>query len=82
MLVNNRQKRGLKSKITPEDLGRALAAQDLSSIPAHKRAFARYDHFMSVVADSIHDTKTASEIKAARRLHATRRLSLLAQSAH
>jgi hypothetical protein len=82
MQIKNRERDGLKSKITPEELGRALAAQDLSTIPAHKRAFARYDHFMSVMADSLHNRQVASEIKAARRLHTTRRLSLLAQSAH
>lgn len=70
MKITNRQRSALPSSLTPEQLGQAMSQLDLSAIPPHKRHQAVMDHFMRVMADSIHDQQSAHEIHISRLLHA------------
>jgi hypothetical protein len=45
-----------------------MKQQDLSSVPPEKRRNAIFDHFMSVMADSIQDPKTKYEIRMSQQL--------------
>ena len=71
-MIRNSQAEALTSNLTPTQLGQAMQQLDLSTIPPHKRADAIRDHLMRIMADSIHDRSKATEIHAARYLHAKR----------
>lgn len=66
MQIVNAEKNRLTSSITPEELGQAMAALDLSGVPPHKRFHAIQDHLMRIIANSIHDKTTATDIHASR----------------
>ena len=68
MQVKNRQLDGLKSSITPEQFGKAMAELDLSDVPPHRQQEAVMDHVAKVMAGTIHDRDVAVEITAARLL--------------
>lgn len=66
MTVSNPQKDALASSIDMHDLGKAMGQLDLSGIPAHNRKAAIFDHFMRVMADTVHDGSAADKIRQAR----------------
>lgn len=77
MSVINRKKDSIPSSMTPAELGKAMAALDLSSVPPHKRQQAVMDHFFRIMADKIHDRSIAAEIEASRKLRFQRRTGLI-----
>lgn len=66
MKIKNTQAEALPSNITPQELGKAMAQLDLSSIPEHRRSEAIMDHLMRIMADSIQDQKEAQIIHMSR----------------
>ncbi len=68
MLIKNRQKDQLPSQLTISEFAHAMKQQDLSSIPPEKRKAAIFDHFMTVMANSIRDPETKFEILMSQRL--------------
>ena len=61
MKISNRQAEALPSNLTTDELGKAMAQLDLSSVPPNKRQAAVMDHLMRVMADAIHDKDKAQE---------------------
>lgn len=68
MKISNRQAEALPSNLTTDELGKAMAQLDLSSVPPSKRQAAVMDHLMRVMADAIHDKDKAQEIHLSRML--------------
>jgi len=66
MLVKNPQKNALKSSITPQQFGKAMAELDLSAVPEHRKQQAVMDHLAKIMAGTIHDRSVAIEIAASR----------------
>ena len=66
MKISNRQAEALPSNLTTDELGKAMAQLDLSSVPLNKRQAAVMDHLMRVMADAIHDKDKAQEIHLSR----------------
>ena len=76
-LVRNTQREALTSTLTVDELGKAMAHLDLSTIPHHKHADAIRDHLLRIMAETIHDRTTAVEIHAARHMRAQRQSGLI-----
>lgn len=68
MKIKNQKADAIPSEITLSQFAHAMKQQDLSTVPPEKRRNAIFDHFMSVMADSIQDPKTKYEIKMSQRL--------------
>ena len=68
MLIKNRQKQRIPSNLTLDEFAKAMKQLDLSSVPPSKRKQAVFDHFMSIMADSVTDPSTKYEILASQRL--------------
>ena len=66
MKISNRQAEALPSNLTTDELGKAMAQLDLSSVPPNKHQAAVMDHLMRVMADAIHDKDKAQEIHLSR----------------
>lgn len=58
----------IQSEDTLHQFAHAMAQQDLSSVPQHKRRRAIFDHFITVMAQSVPDPTTRRELLLSQRL--------------
>ena len=72
MQAKRRQPEGLKSSITPDQFGKAMAELDLKGVPKHRRQEAVMDQVAKVMAGTIHDRAVAIDLTAARLLRQKR----------
>ncbi len=73
MLVQKTKDKFLKSSITTEQFGKAMAELDLTNVPDHRRQAAVMDHVAKIMAGTIHDREVAIELTAARLMRAKKR---------
>jgi len=72
MQSKNRQLDGLKSSITPDQFGKAMAELDLKGVPKHRHKEAVMDQVAKVMSGTIHDRTVAVDLIAARLLRQKR----------
>ena len=56
------------ANISLVNLGKAMSQLDLTSIPAHKRAAAVFNHFAYIMQDTLHDRTLAQEIRVSHKI--------------
>ncbi len=54
--------------ISLQNLGKAMSQLDLSSIPAHKRQAAVFNHFAYIMQDTLQDRSLAQEIRVSHKI--------------
>jgi len=68
-IISNPQAEALPTSISANDLGKAMAQLDTTSVPPHKRRKAIMEHFYSIMADSIQDQELSTQLRASGVLH-------------
>ena len=77
MHVHNREKDALRTSLTLNQFGQAMAQLDLEGVPPEKRVSAIMNHLARIMSATVHDRDAALEIEASRQLHEHKRRSSL-----
>lgn len=68
MKLTNKQAEAIPSRISLNDLGKAMSQLDLSSIPPEKTAAAIHDHLTGIMAETIMSPTAAFDLAMSRKM--------------